>query len=68
MIDKFYLENPAEYSKETPEEIAERERKYLVNWMRGVMAEKTTNAAKQAFYNKVYSIVQYHKITFNELI
>ena len=45
-----------------------RERKYLVDWMRRVLAEKTTPQAKKAFLNKVHSVANYHGITYEELI
>ena len=68
MIDKFYLEKPEDFPQETPEEIRMRERKYLVDWMRRVLAEKTTPQAKKAFLNKVHSVANYHGITYEELI
>ena len=68
MTDKFYLDKPEEYVQETPEEIKARERHYLVNWMRSVMAEKKTDQARKAFMSKVHSAAAHHGITFEELM
>lgn len=53
---------------ETPEEIKARERVYLVNWMRGVVAEKPTPAEQKAFMSKVHAVATQHGITLEELL
>jgi len=68
MIDKFYLEDPEDAPKETPEETKARERRYLVAWMKRVMAEKPDAASRKAFLDKVHYVARYHGITYEELI
>lgn len=68
MIDKFYLEEPEGYPKETPEEIKARERRYLVDWMRRVVREKNTVQEQKAFLNKVHSVASHHGISLEELL
>ena len=53
---------------ETPEETRARERVRMVNWMRGVLKEKDTPAAKKAFMAKVHASAKYHGITLEELM
>lgn len=52
---------------ETPEQIKARERVRMVNWMRGVLAEKDP-AAQKAFMAKVQASAAYHGITLEELL
>lgn len=52
---------------ETPEETRARERGRMVNWMRGVIAEKPGRAERKAFMNKVQASAAYHGITLEEL-
>lgn len=54
-------------NKETPEETRARERVRMVNWMRGVIAEKPGQAERKAFMNKVQASAAYHGITLEEL-
>ena len=68
MSDKFYLEAPEDYIRETPEEIKARERRYLVDWMRRVVHEKSTLQEQKAFLSKVHSVANHHGITLEELL
>ncbi len=54
-------------NNETPEETRARERVRMVNWMRGVIAEKPGQAERKAFMNKVQASASYHGITLEEL-
>lgn len=53
---------------ETPEEIAARERVYLVNWMCSVIATKPGANEQKAFMAKVQSVAKCHAITLEELL
>jgi hypothetical protein len=50
------------------EDTSERERAYLVSWMRNVIAGKKTLTEKKAFMAKVNSVAIYHNITLEELM
>ena len=57
----MYMESvQKEASKET-------QRKYIVNWMKEVMAEKKDVSEKKAFLAKLKTICDYHDISLEEL-
>lgn len=53
---------------ESPEEIAARERVYLVNWMCSVIATKPNPNEQKAFMAKVQAVAKCHAITLEELL
>ena len=54
--------------KESPEAVKMRERKYLVDWMRRIIFEKSDINAQKAFMAKVAMSAAHHNITLEELL